>query len=89
MSCYFTDQDLASRTTNPTPTAVVVNTDKSSLEYVSLPSGSLVTCRVCQASIDITDKREQHVVKCGHCSEATVSDILVKFSGSFSVGNIC
>ncbi|CAL8102028.1 unnamed protein product [Orchesella dallaii] len=52
--------------------AVVLNaSDQSTLEFVSLPSGSLVTCRVCQASIDITDKKDQHVVKCGSCSEAT------------------
>lgn len=33
----------------------------------------MVTCRVCQAMIDITFKREQHVVKCNQCNEATVS----------------
>jgi len=47
------------------------SSDRSNLEYVTLPSGSMVTCRVCQANIDISDKREQHVVKCGRCSEAT------------------
>lgn len=31
----------------------------------------MVTCRVCQAMIDITWKREQHVVKCLQCNEAT------------------
>ncbi|XP_037035104.1 type 1 phosphatidylinositol 4,5-bisphosphate 4-phosphatase [Bradysia coprophila] len=31
----------------------------------------MVTCRVCQAMIDITLKREQHVVKCNQCNEAT------------------
>lgn len=31
----------------------------------------MVTCRVCQAMIDITNKREQHVVKCNQCHEAT------------------
>lgn len=31
----------------------------------------MVTCRVCQAMIDITYKREQHVVKCNQCNEAT------------------
>ncbi|XP_016971726.1 type 1 phosphatidylinositol 4,5-bisphosphate 4-phosphatase [Drosophila rhopaloa] len=31
----------------------------------------MVTCRVCQHMIDITTKREQHVVKCTHCNEAT------------------
>lgn len=43
------------------------------LEWVNLPTGSVVTCRVCQGQIDISDKREQHVVKCGACNEATVS----------------
>lgn len=33
----------------------------------------MVTCRVCQAMIDISGKREQHVVKCSECNEATVS----------------
>lgn len=33
----------------------------------------MITCRVCQAMIDISGKRDQHVVKCGQCSEATVS----------------
>lgn len=36
----------------------------------------MVTCRVCQAMIDITNKREQHVVKCNQCNEATVNLIL-------------
>lgn len=31
----------------------------------------MVTCRVCQAMIDISGKRDQHVVKCVHCNEAT------------------
>lgn len=31
----------------------------------------MVTCRVCQHMIDITSKREQHVVKCQQCNEAT------------------
>ena len=30
-----------------------------------------VTCRVCQGLIDITNKRDQHVVKCIQCNEAT------------------
>ncbi|CAG0918572.1 unnamed protein product [Notodromas monacha] len=33
----------------------------------------MVSCRVCQAMIDISDKRDQHVVKCTQCREATVS----------------
>lgn len=35
--------------------------------------GPVVTCRVCQAMIDISWKRDQHVVKCLQCNEATVS----------------
>ncbi|XP_046993420.1 type 1 phosphatidylinositol 4,5-bisphosphate 4-phosphatase isoform X2 [Schistocerca americana] len=31
----------------------------------------MVTCRVCQALIDISGKRDQHVVKCMRCHEAT------------------
>ncbi|KAL5283145.1 TMEM55A family protein [Megaselia abdita] len=31
----------------------------------------MVTCRVCQAMIDISNKRDQHVVKCISCNEAT------------------
>ncbi|KAJ8865985.1 hypothetical protein PR048_033509 [Dryococelus australis] len=33
----------------------------------------MVTCRVCQEMIDISGKRDQHVVKCGQCNEATSS----------------
>lgn len=40
----------------------------------SLQNGApMVTCRVCQAMIDITEKRDQHVVKCTQCLEATVT----------------
>ncbi len=31
----------------------------------------MVTCRVCQSPIDISGKRDQHVVKCDNCTEAT------------------
>lgn len=43
--------------------------------YQQMPQGGvpMVTCRVCQAMIDITSKRDQHVVKCHQCQEATVS----------------
>lgn len=43
--------------------------------YTSATQGGvpMVTCRVCQAMIDISGKRDQHVVKCGQCNEATVS----------------
>lgn len=32
-----------------------------------------VECKVCGNAIDITEKQEQHVVKCEGCGEATVS----------------
>ncbi|XP_031347910.1 type 1 phosphatidylinositol 4,5-bisphosphate 4-phosphatase isoform X1 [Photinus pyralis] len=35
------------------------------------PGLPMVTCRVCQAMIDISGKRDQHVVKCSQCNEAT------------------
>lgn len=42
----------------------------SNAEERGLP---MVTCRVCGSMIDISWKREQHVVKCNQCNEATVS----------------
>nr|CAI5819811.1 unnamed protein product [Callosobruchus analis] len=41
--------------------------------YQPLEGGGvpMVTCRVCQAMIDISGKRDQHVVKCSQCNEAT------------------
>lgn len=36
-------------------------------------SPSIVQCRVCGSMIDINNKKEQHVVKCEYCNEATVS----------------
>lgn len=36
-------------------------------------SASKVTCRVCQEMIDVIGKKDQHVVKCNRCNEATVS----------------
>lgn len=36
---------------------------------------SKVTCRVCQEMIDIVFKKDQHVVKCNRCNEATVSTL--------------
>lgn len=36
----------------------------------------MVTCRVCAAMIDISSKKEQHVVKCLQCQEATVSQTI-------------
>ena len=41
-----------------------------------LNGSPMVTCRVCQALIDISGKKDQHVVKCAQCHEATVGYIL-------------
>ncbi|XP_017793909.1 PREDICTED: type 1 phosphatidylinositol 4,5-bisphosphate 4-phosphatase isoform X2 [Habropoda laboriosa] len=38
------------------------------VEHSTMP---MVTCRVCQGMIDIYGKRDQHVVKCPQCNEAT------------------
>lgn len=47
--------------------------------YTQAPSGGvpMVTCRVCAAMIDISSKKEQHVVKCHQCQEATVITSIV------------
>uniref|UniRef100_A0A1B6M4A9 Phosphatidylinositol-4,5-bisphosphate 4-phosphatase n=1 Tax=Graphocephala atropunctata TaxID=36148 RepID=A0A1B6M4A9_9HEMI len=37
----------------------------------ALQGGPMVTCRVCQAMIDVSGKKDQHVVKCNTCNEAT------------------
>jgi len=40
--------------------------------YQSVAGGApMVSCRVCQDMIDISGKRDQHVVKCTNCNEAT------------------
>jgi len=40
--------------------------------YQSVEGGKpMVSCRVCQEKIDISGKRDQHVVKCTICNEAT------------------
>jgi len=43
----------------------------------------MVTCRVCQAMIDISGKRDQHVVKCCQCNEATVCLNMLLFISVF------
>jgi len=40
--------------------------------YSTLAGGvPVVTCRVCRNIVDISQKKEQHVVKCNSCNEAT------------------
>lgn len=51
-----------------------VGPDELPPPYTPSSSGvPMVTCRVCQAMIDISGKVDQHVVKCNQCNEATVS----------------
>lgn len=42
--------------TGEAPTVIITSqgtVDRSNLEYVTLPSGSMVTCRVCQVCIPL------------------------------------
>jgi len=64
-------ESRASSTRVSIDTGITAGTQDRALEWVTLPSGSMVTCRVCQGTIDISDKHEQHVVKCPSCNEAT------------------
>nr|XP_027208701.1 type 2 phosphatidylinositol 4,5-bisphosphate 4-phosphatase-like [Penaeus vannamei] len=49
-----------------------VGPDELPPPYTPSSSGvPMVTCRVCQAMIDISGKVDQHVVKCTQCNEAT------------------
>jgi phosphatidylinositol-4,5-bisphosphate 4-phosphatase len=49
----------------------VGNSDFTVPELGRENSASKVTCRVCQEMIDVVGKRDQHVVKCNRCHEAT------------------
>lgn len=53
-----------------------VGPDELPPPYTPSSSGvPMVTCRVCQAMIDISGKVDQHVVKCNQCNEATVGGV--------------
>lgn len=51
----------------------VIGPDDLPPPYQQAVGGNIptVTCRVCQSAIDISGKRDQHVVKCNQCNEAT------------------
>jgi len=68
-----TDMRDESRTGGVAPGGIVVGSvDELPPPYTSVTGGApMVTCRVCQGMIDIAGKREQHVVKCPSCNEAT------------------
>ncbi len=60
--------------TTEDPAAVSEPTDEPpAYEKVVQQTGPTVTCRVCHATVNIEGKVHQHVVKCLHCGEATVS----------------
>lgn len=67
---YLADGALVPQQT----TASSIGPDELPPPYTSNEDRGLpmVTCRVCSAMIDISWKREQHVVKCNQCNEATV-----------------
>jgi len=58
---------------NTTTTSSSIGPDELPPPYTTNEDRGLpmVTCRVCSAMIDISWKREQHVVKCNQCNEAT------------------
>lgn len=51
----------------------VIGPDELPPPYTSLSPGGvpMVSCRVCGHMIDISGKKDQHVVKCNSCNEAT------------------
>lgn len=75
--CYSEAADVYPKEGDDQITASSIGPGEVPPPYQSSPHGGvpMVTCRVCQAMIDITNKREQHVVKCNQCHEATVSKI--------------
>jgi len=63
---------LAAQEVNESLTPYGSTDDNNGLSTSATTNGApMVTCRVCQALIDISGKRDQHVVKCGQCEEAT------------------
>lgn len=67
--CSFAEESQSTVNTVST-----IGPDELPPPYQSATQGGMpmVTCRVCQAMIDISGKRDQHVVKCCQCNEATV-----------------
>ncbi|XP_071565607.1 type 1 phosphatidylinositol 4,5-bisphosphate 4-phosphatase [Temnothorax nylanderi] len=65
--------DAIDETQTTVHTVSTIGPDELPPPYQSAIQGGMpmVTCRVCQAMIDISGKRDQHVVKCCQCNEAT------------------
>lgn len=68
------DRRVPDETQSNVNTVSPIGPDELPPPYQSATQGGMpmVTCRVCQAMIDISGKRDQHVVKCCQCNEATV-----------------
>uniref|UniRef100_A0A182X8L7 Phosphatidylinositol-4,5-bisphosphate 4-phosphatase n=1 Tax=Anopheles quadriannulatus TaxID=34691 RepID=A0A182X8L7_ANOQN len=65
-------QSQESGSVQPVVNASPIGPDEVPPSYQQEQQNSIiVTCRVCQALIDISWKKEQHVVKCLQCNEAT------------------
>ncbi|KFB36012.1 AGAP006243-PA-like protein [Anopheles sinensis] len=65
-------QSQESGSVQPIVNASPIGPDEVPPSYQQEQQNSIiVTCRVCQALIDISWKKEQHVVKCLQCNEAT------------------
>lgn len=64
--------DIIDGTESNINTVSPIGPDEVPPPYQSPQGGTpMVTCRVCQAMIDISGKKDQHVVKCSQCNEAT------------------
>lgn len=65
---------------SPTQPSVLLGEDPPPYSPLTSPeSGSapVISCRVCQSLISVEGKIHQHVVKCGVCNEATVTDLFL------------
>lgn len=67
------DSDFVDETHSTISMLAAIGPDEVPPPYESSSQAGMpmVTCRVCQAMIDISVKRDQHVVKCCQCNEAT------------------
>lgn len=72
--CHYPLSVISDETQSTVHTVSTIGPDELPPPYQSAIQGGMpmVTCRVCQAMIDISGKRDQHVVKCCQCNEATV-----------------
>lgn len=74
MILFFFFPDTLDGTQSNVNTVSPIGPDEVPPPYQSANQSGMpmVTCRVCQAMIDISGKKDQHVVKCNQCNEATV-----------------